>query len=306
MRVAVLGATGALGRGVTARLVEAGHAVRVSSRSQAHLERAFGGVDVEMVAADVAEEAGARRAMAGCEAAIVAVGLPFERFEDHLRVTRAVIGANQSAGARVLAVTSFWCYLPAPGAPITPETPADSTAPYGRVRAEQMRLFEEAGVATAPLPDFYGPTVRASALNGALAAWAKGKAAPWLGPLSVAREHAYLPDVCRALAALIERPEVEGRRWIIGGDGPITGERVIEIASEALGRRCTAHAAGPLLMRIIGLFDKGARGFAPLTPGYSKPISFDASETWDLLAERVVTGYAEGIPATLAALARQG
>src|SRR2546426_10952849 len=66
MKVCVTGATGFIGSQVAAKLVAAGHEVRVTVRDRRRL-RALEGLDVEAVQANVLDRRALRRAFAGCE-----------------------------------------------------------------------------------------------------------------------------------------------------------------------------------------------------------------------------------------------
>jgi nucleoside-diphosphate-sugar epimerase len=108
MRVAVAGGTGVLGRRVVARLVEAGHQVRVLSRGGA--ANAAGWPGVESVAGDLLAPASVERLVAGCDVALhLATALSVDAAgtidwarNDRLRVegTEILLRASEAAGVR--------------------------------------------------------------------------------------------------------------------------------------------------------------------------------------------------------------
>src|SRR5258706_16076017 len=69
MRIAVIGATGVLGRHLLPRLIERGHAVCATARKEADLDR-LKRVGAEAVPADIFDPASLRAAVVNCDAAI--------------------------------------------------------------------------------------------------------------------------------------------------------------------------------------------------------------------------------------------
>lgn len=69
MRIAVIGATGVLGRHLVPRLVERGHAVCATARRDADLDR-LKRIGAEAVAADIFDPASLRAAVVNCDAAV--------------------------------------------------------------------------------------------------------------------------------------------------------------------------------------------------------------------------------------------
>jgi dihydroflavonol-4-reductase len=110
MKVCVTGATGFIGAQVAAKLIEAGHEVRVTVRDRRRL-RALEGLEVEPVAANVLDRRALRRAFAGCELVFHTAGLVASRPEGEVWRVNAVaprlaVEAAARAGARRLVLTS--------------------------------------------------------------------------------------------------------------------------------------------------------------------------------------------------------
>jgi dihydroflavonol-4-reductase len=110
MKVCVTGATGFIGAQVTAKLVAAGHDVRVTVRDRRRL-RALEGLEVEPVQVNVLDRRALRRAFARCELVFHAAGLVASRPENEVwRVNaiapRLAVEAAARAGVRRLVVTS--------------------------------------------------------------------------------------------------------------------------------------------------------------------------------------------------------
>jgi uncharacterized protein YbjT (DUF2867 family) len=97
MRVAIFGATGRVGRAAVAAAVSAGHAVRAAVR-HAPNPSPFDPA-VELAIADVTDPATVAAAVAGCDAAIVAVGGDVFKPSDIVtRSARAIVDALEAAG----------------------------------------------------------------------------------------------------------------------------------------------------------------------------------------------------------------
>jgi len=110
MRVCVTGATGFIGAQITAKLVAAGHEVRVTVRDRRRL-RALEGLEVESVQVNVLDRRAMRRAFARCELVFHAAGLVASRPESEVwRVNaiapRLAVEAAARAGVRRLVLTS--------------------------------------------------------------------------------------------------------------------------------------------------------------------------------------------------------
>ena len=91
-RVLLLGGTGFVGRRLAAALRGVGYDVRVPTRSRARGRRLFVLPEVEIVQADVHDEATLTRLLRGCEAAINLVGILNERGHDGAGFERAHAG----------------------------------------------------------------------------------------------------------------------------------------------------------------------------------------------------------------------
>lgn len=104
MKLAVIAATGATGRLVLSRALEAGHEVTAVVRNPAKLE-----APVESVKADLSrpDAAALEAAVAGCDAVVSALG-PTSKAELGVTTTgtKALIGAMRAAGVKRLVVLS--------------------------------------------------------------------------------------------------------------------------------------------------------------------------------------------------------
>lgn len=304
-KAAVLGATGPTGKFLVRELIVRRVSVRAVSRIEANLARAFGALKIERVAADLLDAEATRRAIEDCDLVFDCIGFPMDRMADHPRTAKNIAGAIASTGARCVHVSSYWCYIPIQRNLVSEDHPRVDGGTPVRMRREAEDILLAAGAAVANLPDFYGPEVHTSTLQQGLIDAVAGRTVNWIGSIETLREYVYVPDAMKAVATLAFREEAYGGLWIVPGAGPITLRRVLEIAGRHLGRRLKARAAGPLMLRMVGLFVRRLREFMPMVPTYLAPISFDGSKLRALIGDIPVTPYEEAIPITLDWLTRQ-
>jgi nucleoside-diphosphate-sugar epimerase len=298
-RVAVVGATGPTGIHLARRLGERGIAVRAVSRRREELERRFAGEGVEVVAADALDATATRRAVAGCDLVVDAVGLPAERMADHPRTARVIAGAAAAAGARCLQISSYWSFLPHRRAVVDEAHPRAGGHPWFRWRREAEDVILGAGGAVVHLPDFFGPDVHTGSVQLALREARAGRPMPWFGGADVARETGFVPDLMRLVADLAVREEAYGTDWAFPGSGPISGRGLARLAAAHLGRPVKVRAAPSWLLMALSLVNAELRQARPIISPYGRPVRYDAAKLRGLLGELPVTPYEAAVPATL-------
>ena len=252
--VAVTGATGFIGRHLTASLIGRGVTVRAivrpGSRStdppgativRAPLEAraladAFAGVDAVVHLAGVVSAVDAET-----YAAINAGG------------TRAVAAAADAAGARLVHISSLAAAGPAHAS--TPRGEDDVPAPltpYGRSKLDSERaLLAVPSLRWTVLRPgvVYGPGDRAVLPLFKLAA---GPVAPVVGRPGAAYTFVYISDVVRAIEAALEGPSAGGT-FFVGHPQPVTARGLLETIQKTIGRRGALVAVPmPIIARCGG------------------------------------------------------
>lgn len=298
-KVAIFGATGAIGRHLTADLVRRSIAVRVVSRSESRLARVFGDQAVERQAADVRDGEAASRAAEGCDLIVHSVGLPYPQFRDHPVIARGTAEAVRRTGARCILVSSFYSYEPILSNPVSEDHPRNPIAFKCRMRKEQEEVLLERGAAVVHLPDFYGPYAEPSLGNMSLRAAAAGKAVLWIGSPDAVRQFILITDATRRIAELMLHPEVYGQRWNVATTGGITGREFCGIAARIRKKRLKFRTAGATLFRILGVFDRGMREMVEMVPLYSRPAILDSDALDCRIGVPAVTPYEQGVVQTL-------
>jgi nucleoside-diphosphate-sugar epimerase len=281
-------------------LVGRGRSVVAISRRRERLEEIFRGEPrITIATADALDEAATERAAADCDLIVDCIGLPPERMADHPRTARIIGRVAAAVGARCLQVSSYWSFFPHRGEVVDERHPRDGGHEWFRLRREAEDVMLEAGAAVIHLPDFFGPEVHTSSVQMALEAAAAGEPIQWLGSASTPREAAFLPDALRIAAELVEYEEAYGTDWAIPGSGPLTADRLAEIAAEHLGREVTVRAAPGWLLSVLTLIVPALRRIRPVVPHYVRPVRYDTSKLRGLLGEVETTPFEEAIPRTL-------
>jgi nucleoside-diphosphate-sugar epimerase len=303
-RIAVLGATGATGRTLVADLVARGEAVRVVARNQARLQILFAETGAECRAGDALDEAALGAALDGCDVVVDCIGTVGSRMGDHPVTAANLARVAKAGGARVVQVSSYWCYMPLTGAPVSEAHPRQGGAPWARLRREAEDILLAAGAAIVHLPDFFGPMVQFSTLQLPLQDAARGRAMNWIGSAKVERDYIYVPDAMAIVADLMGREAAYGEHWVVPGSGPISGREIGAIAADILERKVSVRQAPTLVLRAMALFNRDMGGLIELLPEYRKPLSYDGGKLETLVGRPQRTSYREAIGETLHWLAR--
>lgn len=305
-KVGIVGATGPTGRHLVKELRRRGIEVRAISRSRRNLEACYPDGIAELAVADALDPAALTVAVEGCDLVVDCIGLPPDRMADHAVTARAVAAAATATGARLLQVSSCWAYLPTRQLPVGEDHPREGGNVYAQARRAAEDILLEAGAAVVHLPDFFGPQVKASSLQLALAEAAAGKTMNWIGGAGIEREYIYVPDAMAAVTQLAGHEEAYGSRWIVPGSGPIDVTEIARIAGAHLGREVKVRTASVGLLKFLALFNADLRAFKPMLEDYAQPVRYDTGRVTGLLGPLRSTPYGEAIPATLDWLRRSG
>ncbi|MEU6880551.1 NAD-dependent epimerase/dehydratase family protein [Streptomyces sp. NPDC046712] len=256
MRVLVAGATGAIGRILLPRLLDAGHHVTGVSRSAdgAALIRKAG---AEAVRADALDAEGLRRAVA--EAAPEAVihqltdlsgadGAANNRLRRE--GTRHLVDAARAAGVRrIVAQSISWVYSPGQGA-ADESVPLDGTREQPRARiVDAVRALE---TQTAELPEavvlrygiLYGPGTWYAPGGPVAAALGGDQRARFLGSVAAddsVSSFVHVVDAARAAASALGWP---AGTYNVVDDEPAPGHAWVPVLAGALGTPAPERTTG--------------------------------------------------------------
>lgn len=303
MKVVVIGAAGAIGKGLVPVLRARGHEVRVVGRDVAKIPD-FGAV--ERVAADVATEDGCARALAGMDAAVYTLGLPYTKkaFAAYGPMMERFVAAARKAGTkRVLLISNVYPY----GAPQTPLVAEDHPRVPVSVKGLHRKAQEDVLLAadgpelrtiSLRLPNFYGADALASLAHGIFEAARTGGVANLLAPIDTPQEMVFTPDVGPVVAALLEHPDARGP-YNFAGPAHTTFRDFTAKVFAAAGKPVKMRVAGRGLVRVLGLFMPLMRELGEVMYLQETPVLLDDAKLRALLPGLHKTSYDEGVRRTV-------
>ncbi|NKJ45276.1 epimerase [Burkholderia sp. SG-MS1] len=302
-KVGLFGAAGAAGRIIAAALSAAGRDYRVVGRSREPLEAAFGhDPRAGIVTWNPDDAASIRAAAAGLQTVIYLVGVPYDQFAAHPPLMEKTLAGVVAAGVeRFILIGTVYPYGRARGNPIREDHPRAPHTFKGRMRLAQENLVLAAhgqqGLSTLVLrlPDFYGPCIERSLLNGVFEGAVAGKRAQMIGPVDVPHEFIYLPDIGPVVETLTRTLAAYGRWWHLAGAGTLTQREVAQQAYALAGRAPKLMVAGKTLLRVLGLVNPLMRELVEMNYLMTEPVVLDDSALTSLIGPIVKTPYEEGI-----------
>jgi nucleoside-diphosphate-sugar epimerase len=275
----------------------------VVGRSREPLEAAFGhDPHAQIVTWNPDDPESIRAASAGLQTVVYLVGVPYDQFAKHPPLMQKTLAGVVAAGVeRFILIGTVYPYGRARGNPVSEKHPREPHTFKGRMRLAQENLVLAAhgrnGLSTLVLrlPDFYGPGVERSLLNGVFEGAATGKRAQMIGPIDVPHEFIYLPDVGPVVETLTRKPEAYGRWWHLAGAGTLTQREVAMQAYALAGLEPKLMVAGKAMLRVLGLFNPLMRELVEMNYLMTDPLVLDDSALAQLLGPIVKTPYEEGI-----------
>ena len=190
---------------------------------------------------------------------------------------------------------------------MTEATPQRATDRKGTLRirlaADLLGRHErgELDVVIARSSDYFGPHgVNTGPGERVFASALQGKAASVVGSLDVQRSFSYLPDMARAMIILGERDEASGRAWHLPVTDPMTVRQLLDKIFAAAGTPVKIQQAGPLTLRVLGLFVPPLREIAVVLYQWQEPFISDWSAFEAAFGPFERTPLDEAIATTLA------
>ena len=306
-KVTVLGAAGGTGGAVVRELASRGHDVTAASRRG----DAAGAESAKAVTADLDDPEQVAAACAGSDVVVMAANTPYSTWPTQLApmVDRA-LDAAASAGARFVMVDNLYAYG-APTEPITEATPQATATRKGRLRralGERLLAAHRKGrarVSIGRFSDAYGPgatntLVYMLGIKPALA----GKRPRAFIDADQPHAFGYLPDVARGLATLVERPEADGRAWILPAAPAITQRELLGLVCREAGLGPRIGLVSRPMLALGGLFDAQLREARELTDQWDRPYRTDASQFEAAFGRLATTPHDRAVAETVAAFRR--
>src|SRR6516164_7257966 len=299
----VFGATGAIGSAVVGELLRTGRSVRAVSRSG----RAPQGAQSE--AADAADPPQAAAAAAGASVIYHCASPPYTKWPELFpALTRSILGAAESSGAKLVFADNLYAYGPVDG-PLREDLPALAHGRKGRVRVEMAAELlgahrdGRARVAIGRASDYYGPhgtgSVAGETVFGRILA---GKKPQWTGRLDQPHTFNFLPDIARGLLVLADHLEANGQVWHLPAAEPLTAQRFFDRVAEAAGRPVPVKAsvASPALLAAAGVFSPLLREMRETAYQFRAPFVIDSSKFDTAFGRLEPTPHRDAVAQTVA------
>jgi len=265
--VTVFGGSGFVGSQVVRALAKSGYRVRVAVRQPnlAYRLRMLGDVgQIEVIQANVRNEASVARALDGAEAAVNLVGVLWESGRQQFQSLHAM-GAKTVAEQAAAAGVKRLVQVSAIGAD------ADSAAKYARTKAEGEAAVRAAfPTATIVRPSIvFGQDDKFFNKFGQMAATAP--ALPLVGGGATRFQPVFVGDVAAAIAKIIATPGAQGQTYELGGPAVYSFKELLQLVLTETGR---ARVLAPLPWPIAGLVGKLGDIQASLLP-LAPPLTTD-------------------------------
>lgn len=278
----VVTGAGPVGWTIAEQLAEAGHEVRVLTRSGSGPEHPA----VERLRVDVSDSAALRPALAGATAVFHCIHAPYaaKAWREELPAAeQAVLRAAQ--GAVVVFPESLYSYSD-PGAPMTESSPRTATGGKRGVRTALL-----AARASSPTPavsvvasDLYGPRVRnAHAGERMVPAVLAGRTVRVLGSADAAHSFTYVPDYARAMIAAAAAPSVWESILHAPTARALTQRALVQAFADAAGTRARVGTLPSWVIRAGAVVPGMLHELAETLYQFTDPFVMDSAHSEALL-----------------------
>ena len=267
--VTVFGGSGFIGTQIVRALAKQGMRIRVAVRQPhlAHTMRLMGDVgQVEVVQANVRDEASVRRALDGAQACVNAVGILYEAGRQKFKSIQVEGAETIAKAARELGVERL-AHISAIGAD------AQSASEYARTKAAGEAAVRQA------FPDavIIRPSVVFGQGDGIFEKFAemelRSPVLPLVGGGHTRFQPVFVADIARAVATAVTDPSAAGRTYELGGPGVFTFREILELILAETERR---RALVPVPFGIARILGRVCEPLALLT--IAPPITADQVE----------------------------
>lgn len=293
---------GALGVEVVSQLVRQGADVRIVSRKELGLLPG-----AETVVADLSKPASAIVAAKGADVIYFCVAPPYHEWaQGFWALQEAAIAAAHQTGAVLVVAENLYGYGVA--GELTEQVSLAAKTRKGCVRARMSnRLFEahangEIDAVSGRASDFFGPTVRQSALGDRF--WPSllaGKPVSWFGDPDARHSFTYLPDFAAALITLAASPDSWGRAWHVPCPETLSvseiSRRAVAIAAAAPAR---LRRTPKFVLRLVGMAVPAAGEMVEMEYAYAEDFVV-RQDDWDSRFEQRATPWEVALRATIGA-----
>ena len=300
--VHVVTGAGPVGSTVALQLADAGHQVRLLTRSGSGPDHPL--IDRRRV--DVSRPEALTEAFAGAVAVHHCIhGSAYDSRvwrEELPRAEKAVLDAAGRVGAVVVFPESLYSYGPVDG-PITEDVPRTATTGKLGVRTELLAQRDASPTPTVSVAasDFYGPAVRnAHAGERMVPTVLAGRTMRVLGSLDQPHSFTYVPDLAAAMITAAGREDLWNSFLHAPTAAAVTQRRLVEMVAAAGGVAVPRTSAiPPWVLRASGVVSREMRELAETSYMFTEPFVMDSTASEERLGLSP-TAMADGLAATVA------
>ncbi len=288
--VTVFGGSGFIGAQAVRQLAKSGWRIRVAVRNpaKAYAMRLHGDVgQIDIVQANIRNEASLRRALAGATASVNLVGVLKETGRQGFQALQVMGARNVAAAAKAEGVTRV-VQMSAIGAD------ADSESKYARTKAQGEAAVREIypdavvvrpSIVFGPDDDFFNRFAAMAQISPVL---------PLIGGGHTRFQPVFVGDVGKALAVAATAPEAAGQTYELGGPAAFTFRQLLELMLSEIGKRRVLLPLPWPAASLLGAAGDAADGLAGVI-GASLSIPVTADQVILLKSDNVVSGAYPGL-----------
>lgn len=303
-RVLVLGATGGTGSSIVQELLDRKVEVVVFGRSLEKLKQRWPAA-ADWRVGDIFDTQSIISAGNDCDLIFQCAAIPYHQTTTlQLPLGESVMNAALKLQSKVIFIDGIYAYGKSRNR-LTRETdPLQPVSQKGRIKKQLSDLIfsqKYQGVPTAliRLPDYFGPTARASSYLGmTMQGIAQRKPTVFIGRQSVPREFIYLPDAAKMIVSLAENEQAFHQAWNIPGQ-IISGHELIKIARHASGSKMPVVSLTKPLLRVSGLFDADIREIVEMYYLTKNPVYLDGHKYLKNIGPIEATPFVTSITETI-------
>ncbi|HYJ28266.1 MAG TPA: NAD-dependent epimerase/dehydratase family protein [Nocardioides sp.] len=299
--VHVVTGAGPVGSTVAQQLADAGHRVRLLTRSGSGPEHPL----IERRRVDVSRPDALTEAFEDAVAVHHCIhGSAYDArvWQAELpRAERAVLEAAGRTGAVVVFPESLYSYGPVDG-PMTEDLPRTATGGKLGVRTELLAQRDASATPTVSVAasDFYGPLVKmAHAGERLVPTVLAGRTMRVLGSLDQPHSYTYVPDLAAAMVTAASRPDLWNSFLHAPTAPALTQRRLVELVAAAGDVPVPRMSALPApVLRALGTVSRDMRELAETSYMFARPFVLDSTASEQRLG-LAPTPLESGIKATV-------
>ena len=309
--ILILGGTGGFGGAMARELAGRGYNLRLVARDIDRARVRFGNrSNVEYAREDALNADDIGRLATGCSVIVHGVNVPYHKWSQTMTVaTDHVIAAARQHNATILFPGNVYGLGEQFDQPLDESAEKLATTTKGRLRNELEGKLQQATedgatrVIIVRAGDFFGPTVRNGLVDPIFRHAGLGKPIRVIGRLDVPHQWAYVPDLARAAADLLDMAGRLEPFEVVHFKGHVassTGEFIRTIASIAGRADLPIRRVSWLKLRLAGVFSPMARELLELRYLFDRAVVLDDGKLRRLLPDFEDTPLDTAIRETIA------